>query len=428
MDALEFNKIAAGVIAALLSLQLFSWGSEIVYGLYGDHGHEEQAFVIDVPDAEPAEAVEEEETPVGELLAMASASDGESLWRACAACHVLEQGVNGVGPYLYGVVGRDIAAVDGFNYSSILTQYGEEGRAWNPEDLYAFLENPRGYAPGTTMGYSGMRRSEDRVNLIAYLASVSDTDLTPFIEAAATEEAPMEEPAVEEAAADEAPAEDAATEEAAADAMMQDAVEEAEAAAAEVETAAEETVAEAEAVVEETTAAADEAVEEAAETVATTADESEAAAEDMAADVANAAEETAAEATDAVEEAAAEATEAVEEATRAAALPAFMASADAAAGQAVFRQCQACHVVDQEQNRVGPHLVGLIGRDIASIEGFRYSNALLDLEGAWTYEELNAYLENPRGYAPGTRMSFNGLRDEQDRANVIAYIEQAGGN
>ncbi|MDG4648437.1 c-type cytochrome [Roseibacterium sp. SDUM158017] len=96
---------------------------------------------------------------------------------------------------------------------------------------------------------------------------------------------------------------------------------------------------------------------------------------------------------------------------------------DAAAGEQVWRQCAACHVADQEQNRVGPHLVGIVGRDVASIESFRYSNALQELQGqVWTPEELDAWIENPRGYARGTSMGYGGLRDEGQRRDLLAYL------
>jgi len=103
------------------------------------------------------------------------------------------------------------------------------------------------------------------------------------------------------------------------------------------------------------------------------------------------------------------------------AIAAAYESADVEAGQRVFRECQACHVADQEQNRVGPHLVGILGREIGSVEGFRYSGALP--EGEWTLENLDAWLEAPRDFAPGTSMAYRGLSDVQDRADVIAYIE-----
>jgi len=103
-------------------------------------------------------------------------------------------------------------------------------------------------------------------------------------------------------------------------------------------------------------------------------------------------------------------------------LAALVEAGDPRAGSRIWRQCSACHVADQEQNRVGPHLVDVIGREKASVEGFRYSDALTELEGRWTPDDMSAWLEDPRGYAPGNRMSFNGLSDAQDRADLLAYL------
>jgi len=101
-------------------------------------------------------------------------------------------------------------------------------------------------------------------------------------------------------------------------------------------------------------------------------------------------------------------------------------SGDAEAGAKVFRKCQACHAVGEgAENKVGPVLNGVVDRPVASAEGFSYSGALSDMgaEGkTWTPEELAAFLEKPRDYAPGTKMSFAGLRKEDERANVIAYL------
>ncbi|MBC7138076.1 MAG: cytochrome c family protein [Defluviimonas sp.] len=109
--------------------------------------------------------------------------------------------------------------------------------------------------------------------------------------------------------------------------------------------------------------------------------------------------------------------------------PAFaevFAAADPAAGERVFGKCKACHKIDGT-NGVGPHLDGVVGRDIASVEGFAYSDALSGLEGTWTPETMEAFLANPKGYAPGTKMTFAGLPKVADRANVIAYLAAAGG-
>jgi cytochrome c len=105
---------------------------------------------------------------------------------------------------------------------------------------------------------------------------------------------------------------------------------------------------------------------------------------------------------------------------------ALVAEADAGAGEAVWRRCQACHVLEDGQNRVGPHLYGVVGRDIAAVDGFNYSAALTGIEGPWDYEALYGFLRNPREWAPGTSMNFAGLANSDERANVIAYIEQFG--
>jgi len=96
---------------------------------------------------------------------------------------------------------------------------------------------------------------------------------------------------------------------------------------------------------------------------------------------------------------------------------------DAKAGKKVFRKCKACHVVDAEKNRVGPHLVGIIGRASGSVEGFKYSKAMAGADLTWDVETLSAYLANPKKYMPGNKMAFPGLRKEKDVVNVIAYLE-----
>lgn len=97
-----------------------------------------------------------------------------------------------------------------------------------------------------------------------------------------------------------------------------------------------------------------------------------------------------------------------------------------AAGERVFRQCQACHQVgERARNGVGPILNGVVGAEVAHVDGFRYSPALTEArEGGmvWTPEALDAYLADPRGFLRGNRMSFAGLRNEGDRDAVIAYL------
>lgn len=100
-----------------------------------------------------------------------------------------------------------------------------------------------------------------------------------------------------------------------------------------------------------------------------------------------------------------------------------LSGADPEAGAKKFRQCKACHTVESGgPNRVGPNLYGVIGRPVASVDGFKYSSALRDHGGNWDVERLDAFLEEPRKAVPQTRMSFRGLSDPADRANMIAYL------
>jgi cytochrome c len=97
---------------------------------------------------------------------------------------------------------------------------------------------------------------------------------------------------------------------------------------------------------------------------------------------------------------------------------------DPANGAKVFRQCQACHVLEPGQNRVGPTLHGIFGRTAGTVEGFKYSEANKSSGKVWSAETMFTYLENPRASIPGTIMAFAGLKKEQDRLDVIAYIKQ----
>lgn len=97
--------------------------------------------------------------------------------------------------------------------------------------------------------------------------------------------------------------------------------------------------------------------------------------------------------------------------------------ADLANGQRQFRRCQTCHTINEHgRHTVGPNLYGVIGRPAASAPGFSYSGALSQSGLVWTRETLNEWINNPRVMVPGNRMSFVGLRDADDRRDVIAYI------
>jgi cytochrome c len=104
---------------------------------------------------------------------------------------------------------------------------------------------------------------------------------------------------------------------------------------------------------------------------------------------------------------------------------------DAAAGQRVFNQCRACHVIENNgRNGVGPNLHGIVGRRAASIQGFRYSNNMRTLaEGGLTWDEANLrrYVTNPKDLVPQGSMAFAGIRNEQQLNDLIAYLKTQGG-
>ena len=174
-DTMTMTKIVGGFCGMLLVFLLGNWAAEIIYhGGAGGHGeHHEQAYSIETGEqdddggGEAVAAVEEVDFSI--VYAAADSTAGERLFRACKACHRVEDGANGTGPHLFGVVGRNVSSVGGFSYSGNLIAVAD---VWTPENLNGFLENPKEFAPGTRMVYKGMPDIEDRANLIAWLASV----------------------------------------------------------------------------------------------------------------------------------------------------------------------------------------------------------------------------------------------------------------
>ena len=106
-----------------------------------------------------------------------------------------------------------------------------------------------------------------------------------------------------------------------------------------------------------------------------------------------------------------------------------LASADLAKGEASFKKCMACHTIAQGgASGIGPNLYASVGKAHGHVPGFAYSDALKGVPGTWTFDALDAWLASPRKYAPGTKMTFAGLADGQERANVIAYLNAQGSN
>ena len=103
----------------------------------------------------------------------------------------------------------------------------------------------------------------------------------------------------------------------------------------------------------------------------------------------------------------------------------YLASADPAQGESVFKKCATCHnAAKGGPNQLGPNLWGVLGKPHGHVPGFAYSDALKSKPGVWDWDSLGQWLHSPKAYAPGTKMTFAGLSKPQDRANVIAYLNK----
>ena len=107
-------------------------------------------------------------------------------------------------------------------------------------------------------------------------------------------------------------------------------------------------------------------------------------------------------------------------------IEAMIKTANLDSGAKIFKKCMTCHTVEKSGgNKIGPDLFGVVGRKRASVANFSYSDAMKKKVGSWTHNDLNQFLTKPKGFIPGTKMSFAGLTREQDRANVIDYLEKS---
>lgn len=106
---------------------------------------------------------------------------------------------------------------------------------------------------------------------------------------------------------------------------------------------------------------------------------------------------------------------------------AAQAQGDPEQGAKVFNKCKACHAVEEAKNKVGPHLVGIFGREAGSVEDFRYSDAMKSSGIVWEDATIAAYVKEPKTYIPGNRMAFVGLREEEDIADLLAYLHDESG-
>jgi cytochrome c len=310
-DGLFVNKVAAGLLTAGL---IFWGGNRIADVVIPDEAPEKPAITITGVQAAPVTVAAA--TALASIVPLVSSADvakGQAfVAQQCAACHtVAAGGASGVGPNLYGIVGGPMFGAAGFTYSDAVKS--KAGGKWGYDNLNAWLADPSGFASGTAMSYSGIKNTDTRAAVVAYLRTLSASPLA-------------------------------------------------------LPTAAQ---------VQAASAAATPA------TVATVAAPP--------------------------------------------GIDALFAGADLAKGQAVVtQQCSGCHSLDKGGAAVvGPTLYGIVGAKMFAQPGFSYSSAVQSKAGGvWSPDTLSDWLKDPNGFAAGTAMSYAGLKNDQTRADVIAYLNK----
>ena len=169
MSRLEFNKIIASIIVAIIIFAIIGFLGNI---LINDKSKEQakNAYLIEIEETASSVSSTSNELglePISAFLANASIESGEKLFKKCSACHTYEKGAaDKVGPNLWSLINRPLANVDGFAYSKALSDFGGE---WGYEELSQFLYKPKHYIEGTKMNFSGLKKSNDRADLILFL-------------------------------------------------------------------------------------------------------------------------------------------------------------------------------------------------------------------------------------------------------------------
>ena len=174
MDSFELNKIIGAVLATCIVLLVTSFTAN---ALFASKPPEKPGFAIAAKEqggaAKEAAAPAAPSEPIEKLLQTASVEKGQAAAKVCTTCHTFEKnGPNRVGPNLFGIVGDHRGeGRNGFNFSAAMKA---KGGTWTYEDLNKFLTNPKGFIPGTAMGFAGIQKDGQRADVIAYLRTLSD--------------------------------------------------------------------------------------------------------------------------------------------------------------------------------------------------------------------------------------------------------------
>jgi cytochrome c len=201
MSDLGFNKIAGAVLATGLAIVGLKELTSVVYKV---EPVEKPGYAITIAEeaGEGSAAVAEVSIDWGTVLPTADIAAGEAVAKKCVSCHSFNQGgANMVGPNLYGVIGHKPGSHAGMAYSDGMKEFGSKTAAWDYENLNGFLGAPQKYIAGTKMSFVGLKKPEDRINMIAYLHSLGSTLPIPAPAPVAAAPAAEAAPAADAAAA-----------------------------------------------------------------------------------------------------------------------------------------------------------------------------------------------------------------------------------
>ena len=184
-DSFEMNKVAGAVLGTALLVMTVSIVSESIYGQDEPEKPGYEIAVAETPAGGAGPGAAAEVAPIAVRLETSDAAAGESSAKKCMACHTFGKGEPAkVGPNLYGLVGNHAAHMEGFKYSAAMEEEETKGMQWTYEELDEFLANPKAEVPGTAMAFAGLKKPDERANVIAYLRTLSDSPV-PLPEAPA---------------------------------------------------------------------------------------------------------------------------------------------------------------------------------------------------------------------------------------------------